>query len=502
MTSEQKAFIESIAVYVRRYASTYGIKVHSPIIAQAILESAWGKSKLAARHHNYFGLKCGSKWTGPSVNMTTQEEYTPGTKTTIKDNFRVYDSREDGVKGYFEFIQLERYQNLRGITDPQKYLETIKADGYATASDYAEDVMKVVTKYGLTAYDPPKWATVDEAIRALIATEKAEEGYLEKKSKSNLDDKTANAGTANYTKYWRDINDWKYFSYSPGWAGGEAWYWCAAFQFWSFVQTFGHEAAKKLLLHAPFISCATLASKSKSVKQLHTVPQVGDECLFWKKTKYGHVGLVYKVDRDKKLFYTIEGNTGTGSGVIANGGGVVVGKKYSYDNTAHRFHRPDYAAVLGLSDKEPTTVVSVHTAADNIAAGQRWLNKNYKVQLMKYCRAILKITASYDTATRKACVCVWKDLSNRRYGTKLDPGNSSFLAKSKEAAKNCTVHADSAGTFTYIAQIILSAKGYYTGAMDGACGAVMVKAITKYQRDHGLTADGVIGKATWYSLFN
>lgn len=47
------------------------------------------------------------------------EEYTPGTLTQIKDNFRVYDNMEEGVKGYFEFIQLSRYQNLRGITDPE-----------------------------------------------------------------------------------------------------------------------------------------------------------------------------------------------------------------------------------------------------------------------------------------------------------------------------------------------------------------------------------------------
>lgn len=138
---------------MKKYASGYGIKVHSPIIAQAILESGWGKSKLAAAYHNYFGLKCGTKWTGKSVNMTTQEEYTAGTLTTIKDNFRVYDSMEEGVKGYFEFIQLSRYQNLKGITDPLKYLETIKADGYATSSNYVENNMNLVTQYGLTQYD-------------------------------------------------------------------------------------------------------------------------------------------------------------------------------------------------------------------------------------------------------------------------------------------------------------------------------------------------------------
>ncbi|RGM25126.1 hypothetical protein DXC31_02630 [Mediterraneibacter gnavus] len=84
ITEKQQRFIEEIAKYVQKYAYVYGILVHSPIIAQAILESGWGESKLAAKYHNYFGLKCGSKWTGKSVNLTTKEEYQPGTLTTIK----------------------------------------------------------------------------------------------------------------------------------------------------------------------------------------------------------------------------------------------------------------------------------------------------------------------------------------------------------------------------------------------------------------------------------
>lgn len=146
-------FIKTIAAYIIKYAASYGIKVHSPIIAQAILESGWGKSKLASTYHNYFGLKCGTKWTGKSVNMNTQEEYQPGTLTTISDNFRVFDSMEDGVKGYFEFIQLTRYHNLKGITDPKEYLETIKADGYATSSTYVQNNMKLIEQYELTVYD-------------------------------------------------------------------------------------------------------------------------------------------------------------------------------------------------------------------------------------------------------------------------------------------------------------------------------------------------------------
>lgn len=151
MTNQE--FISKIAVYVKKYAPQYGIKCNSAIIAQAILESGWGKSKLAAQYHNYFGLKCGTLWKGPSVNMTTQEEYQTGTLTTIKDNFRVYGSMDEGVKGYFEFIQLERYKNLKGITDPQTYLETIKNDGYATSSTYVQNNMALVNQYNLTKYD-------------------------------------------------------------------------------------------------------------------------------------------------------------------------------------------------------------------------------------------------------------------------------------------------------------------------------------------------------------
>ena len=56
MTTEQKTFIENIAAAARKHAANYGIAVISPIIAQAINESGWGKSTLAAKYHNYFGM--------------------------------------------------------------------------------------------------------------------------------------------------------------------------------------------------------------------------------------------------------------------------------------------------------------------------------------------------------------------------------------------------------------------------------------------------------------
>lgn len=148
-----KEFIEVIAKYVIKYANDYGIKVHSPIIAQAILESGWGGSTLASKYNNFFGLKCGGSWKGKSVNMATKEEYTVGTLTDIRANFRVYDSIEEGVKGYFEFINYSRYSNLKGVTNPEEYCRLIKADGYATSSTYVTNLMRVIRDNNLTRFD-------------------------------------------------------------------------------------------------------------------------------------------------------------------------------------------------------------------------------------------------------------------------------------------------------------------------------------------------------------
>ena len=146
-------FIEQIAKCVKKYAYVYGIEVHSPIIAQAILESGWGKSGLASKYHNYFGLKCGSSWKGKSVNMATKEEYKVGTLTNIRDNFRVYDSMEAGIKGYFDFINTSRYANLKGVKSPEEYVRRIKADGYATSSTYVNNVMRIIRDNKLTRFD-------------------------------------------------------------------------------------------------------------------------------------------------------------------------------------------------------------------------------------------------------------------------------------------------------------------------------------------------------------
>lgn len=158
-SAQQKQFINNIGYIIQEEAKDRGYKVCSPIIAQACLESNYGASMLSARWHNYFGMKCGSSWKGKSVNLTTKEEYTQGQLTTIRDNFRTYDSMEDGVKGYFDFINTKRYANLKNATTPREYLEFIKRDGYATSSSYVNSNMNVISRHDLERFD---WESVEK----------------------------------------------------------------------------------------------------------------------------------------------------------------------------------------------------------------------------------------------------------------------------------------------------------------------------------------------------
>ena len=149
----RKEFINFIAPLIKITAQVYGYNFPSAIIAQACNESNFGKSELSLKYNNYFGMKCGSKWKGKSVKLSTKEEYSPGTLTEIKDNFRVYDDSIMGVLGYFDFIQYKRYENLKMATSPCDYLLKIWSDGYATSNSYVENCMTIVEKYNLTEWD-------------------------------------------------------------------------------------------------------------------------------------------------------------------------------------------------------------------------------------------------------------------------------------------------------------------------------------------------------------
>ena len=135
----------------------FDIGVCSPIIAQACLESAYGTS-YKAQYNNFFGLKyrkdrvtCNSG----VFNDGGSEQNPDGSYSSLSDSTKWYafENIEMGVLGYFQFINISNYSNLKGVTDPYKYLQNIKEDGYATSLDYADNVYAVIKKWDLTKYD-------------------------------------------------------------------------------------------------------------------------------------------------------------------------------------------------------------------------------------------------------------------------------------------------------------------------------------------------------------
>lgn len=168
----------------------------------------------------------------------------------------------------------------------------------------------------------------------VISTAEKELGYLEKKSNAKLDDKTANAGSGNYTKYWRDLK--------PSFQGQA---WCGAFVNWCFEKSYGRDKAKKLLCTQGEWSYYTPTSADyfKKAGQWFSSPKPGDVVYFKNSERIHHKGLVIKSLGDE--FETIEGNTSSGAEVIPNGGGVYR-KRYSIKNGAVAgFGRPDYSIV-------------------------------------------------------------------------------------------------------------------------------------------------------------
>lgn len=164
--SKQK-FLEKVAPVIVKYAKLYGYNYPSAIIAQAVNESGWGDSALASKYNNFFGMKCGSRWNGKYTDMKTKEEYVKGVTTNIKAKFRAYDTIEDGVKGYFEFISSSRYANLKKATSARDYLERLKADGYATASTYVDICYNIWKVNELGKYDSVSSTDLDNALEVI-----------------------------------------------------------------------------------------------------------------------------------------------------------------------------------------------------------------------------------------------------------------------------------------------------------------------------------------------
>lgn len=309
----------------------------------------------------------------------------------------------------------------------------------------------------------------------LISIALNEVGYLEKKSNSNLDSKTGNAGYNNWTKYARDLD--KISGFYNGKKNGYAW--CDIFCDWCFVEAFGVEEAKRLL-NQPNKSmgagCYYSAKYYKNNGQFYDRnPKVGDQIFFWNssKTDVAHTGLVYKVD--SAYVYTVEGNTSSASGVVANGGAVEK-KKYSLSySRIYGYGRPKYDEVP--QDAESTTTV-VSSGNEIVKQGQK--------HAVDFTGVKIDVDGIVGNETNKMKVRVLQHAMNLDYENTISE-DGVFGAKSKAKLGSHYVKQGEKQYMVSAAEILLMLHGIDTNGVEypGIYGNGLVKASKQFFGDDG-----------------
>lgn len=151
-------------------------------LAQFILESGYGKSELAQKANNCFGMKKslsgntwpGSVWDGKSVyTKKTQEDDGTGKHYTITADFRKYPDIEKSIADHSAYLNGAkngsrlRYSGLKGCTDYKKAARIIKAGGYATSTTYVEKLCSIIEKWNLTKHDVKKTSSSKKSVDTL-----------------------------------------------------------------------------------------------------------------------------------------------------------------------------------------------------------------------------------------------------------------------------------------------------------------------------------------------
>lgn len=155
MSKKTDNFISKISPLAVQDMEKTGV-LASLTIAQAILESGWGESALAVKANNLFGIKCGSGWKGKSYNIHTKEYYDGNTATVVNANFRAYDSWGDSVADHSKLLQAQRYAKVLQTTDYKVACQEVYNAGYATNSNYPQQLIQLIEQYDLYKFDTVK----------------------------------------------------------------------------------------------------------------------------------------------------------------------------------------------------------------------------------------------------------------------------------------------------------------------------------------------------------
>lgn len=151
----KKEFIEKVAsLVIAENKKRKNPLFSSVVIAQACLETGYGKSSLMVKANAIFGIKATKSWSGKVYNAKTKECYDGKTYTTITDCFRAYNSFEESISDYFDLITKNlRYKKALFSKSAKECIEAIKNGGYATDPKYVDSILKIIDSNKLTNYD-------------------------------------------------------------------------------------------------------------------------------------------------------------------------------------------------------------------------------------------------------------------------------------------------------------------------------------------------------------
>jgi len=142
-----EAFVEALWPQARAAAAELGVDPKM-LLAQAALESGWGKSVMRTAEgkesHNLFGIKADRSWTGQRITVQTLE-YENGVAVKKRAVFRAYDSYADSFRDYVSFLKSNpRYAKaLENADNPVQFIVSLQKAGYATDPAYARKVMSI-----------------------------------------------------------------------------------------------------------------------------------------------------------------------------------------------------------------------------------------------------------------------------------------------------------------------------------------------------------------------
>ena len=134
-------------------------------LAQGILESNSGESNLAKKSNNHFGIKCKLDWKGET---TFQDD------DSKQECFRVYPNAKASYKDHSDFLKSRPNYAPLFLLDPvddSAWAYGLKKAGYATASDYARKIIKVIDDYELSQYNFPE-LDVEDSLEAAATAKK------------------------------------------------------------------------------------------------------------------------------------------------------------------------------------------------------------------------------------------------------------------------------------------------------------------------------------------